>query len=71
MESSLALTFLDIANTSRNAVTARRNRENARTAYDAIIQFLPKVILTIVERQEIEKTLQSLKARMKAAGEQF
>ena len=49
----LAFTFLDIASTSRVADTACRNQENARTAYDMVVRFLPRSIaaLSVAERQ--------------------
>jgi hypothetical protein len=66
----LAMTFLDLANTSRIAGIVRRNRRNARTAYDSVLRFLPRLVLTAAERQRIEEKLSELKGRLEAVGEQ-
>jgi len=69
----LAFTFLDIASTSRVADTACRNQENARTAYDMVIRFLPRSIaaLSVAERQTVQDKLTDLKSRLEELGEQF
>lgn len=67
----LAMTFLDLADTSTIPETVQRNRHNARRAYDAVLHHLPKLVLTISERQAIEKKLSVLRMRIETAGEQF
>jgi hypothetical protein len=62
----VAFTFLDVAHTSRIAETGRRNRKNARAAYDAILRFLPRSIpaLSAAERRDMESKLGELKRRL-------
>ena len=69
----VAFTFLDIARTSRATETGRRNQKNARTAYDAVLRFLPRSIpaLSATELQSIENKLGELKNRLKQLGETF
>ena len=67
----LALTFMDIADTSNSAETGTRNRQNARHAYDTVREFLSKLALTASDRQAVESKLAVLKARLKAVGDQF
>jgi hypothetical protein len=69
----LAFTFLDIASTSQVADTACRNQENARTAYDMVVRFLPRSItaLSAAERQGVQDKLADLKSRLQELGEEF
>jgi len=69
----LAFTFLDIAHTSGFTETGRRNRQNARTAYDAVLRFLPRSLpaLSAAERQVIENKLKELKKRFEQLGGNF
>lgn len=69
----LALTFLEIAGTSSVTETVRRNQKNARTAYDAVLRFLPRCIpaLSAAERQAIEDNLRNLKNGLEQLGECF
>ncbi len=69
----LAFTFLAIASTSGIADTACRNQENARTAYDMILRFLPRSIdaLSAAERQNVQDKLTDLKSRLEDLGEEF
>ena len=69
----LAFTFLDIARTSGITESGRRNQENARTAYDAVLRFLPRSLpaLSAAERQAIENKLGELKNRLEQRGENF
>jgi hypothetical protein len=48
---NLAFTFLKIASTSQVADTACRNQENARTAYDTVLRFLPRSTRRIIRRR--------------------
>lgn len=65
------MTFLDVADTATIPETARRNRANARRAYDTIVHYLPQLVLTAAESHSIEKQLAALRIRMEAAGEHF
>ena len=69
----LAFTFLKIARTSRVTQTVGRNQKNARTAYNAVLRFLPRCFpaLTAAERQAIENNLLKLKNRLEQLGERF
>jgi hypothetical protein len=62
----LAFTFLEIARTSRVSETVRRNRANARTAYDGILRFLPRYLpaLSAAERRAAADKLRKLKKRL-------
>lgn len=66
----LAFTFLDIARTSGVTETGRRNRQNARTARDAVLRFLPRSLpaLSAAERRAIENRLRELKKRFEELG---
>jgi hypothetical protein len=67
----LAFTFLDIARTSGVTETGRRNQRNARTAYDAVLRFLPRFLpaFSAAERQAIESKVGELKNRLEQLGE--
>ena len=69
----LAFTFLEIASTSQVADTACRNQENARTAYDMVLRFLPRSIaaLSVAERKGVQDKLADLKSRLQELGEEF
>jgi len=64
----VGITFLEIAETSRNEETARRNRNNALIAYRSSVQFLPRLKLTAVEDRAIKGKLYRLKARLELLG---
>jgi hypothetical protein len=70
-ECGLGVTFLNLADNTSIPETAQRNRENARKAYDTILRYMPKLVLSAAESQFIEKKLSALKTRLEAAGEQF
>jgi hypothetical protein len=69
----LAFTFLDIARTAGVTKTGRRNQKNARTAYDAVLRYLPRCLpaLSAVERQAIGNKLEELKKGLEQLGENF
>jgi len=69
----LAFTFLTIARTSWVTETVRRNQKNARTAYNAVLRFLPRCLpaLSAAERQAIQNNLRELKNRLEQLGEYF
>jgi hypothetical protein len=60
----LAITFLDLAHASHNQETSRRNQNNARTAYDTVLRFLPRLILTEFEQSAIREKLSALRIRL-------
>jgi len=51
----LAMTFLDVAATSHERESSQRNQKNARTAYDTVLLFLPRLNLTAVETSAIHE----------------
>jgi hypothetical protein len=69
----LAFTFLAIAGNSRVTETVRRNQKNARTAYNAVLRFLPRCLpaLSAAERHTIENNLRKLKDCLEQLGECF
>jgi hypothetical protein len=69
----LAFTFLKIARTSLVTETVWRNQKNARTAYNAVLRFLPRCLpaLSAAEQQAIEDNLRKLKDRLEQLGECF
>jgi hypothetical protein len=60
----LALVFLDVAATSTDSETVRRNHENARTAYTTVVDLLEKLSLDGTQRQEVETKLAVVRARL-------
>ncbi len=64
----LALTFLDVADTTAVEETAHRNREHARQAYGTVANFLTKLNLKVADREAVETRLAVLKERLDAAG---
>jgi len=71
LKCDLALTFLNVADTSKIPETVKRNRQKARKVYDTVRYFLPNLVLTTAETQAIEEKLLVLRTRMEAAGEEF
>jgi hypothetical protein len=59
-----ALTFLDVAETTRAKQTANRNRRNARKAHDVVVRYLAKHDLDPADRNAIEAKLAILKQRL-------
>lgn len=66
-ELDVARTFLDLAATTQDRETVRRNCQHARLAYDTILKFLPRVLLAEEDRAEIETRLALLKRRLGGA----
>jgi hypothetical protein len=67
----LAMTFLDIAETSRIEETRRRNNDNARTAHDTVVRLLAKLRPTLAQRHAIDAKVAILKTRLQAVGQQL
>ena len=64
----LAMTFMDIAAASHIQETIRRNHNNARRAYDAVVHLLGQLTPDAGQRQEIDTKLDLLKTRLQAVG---
>jgi hypothetical protein len=64
----VGITFMEIAETSRNEQTVARNRNNALVAYSSSVRFLPRLTLTVAEDWEIKEKLDRLKARLEILG---
>lgn len=67
-EIEIALTFLEVADVTRQEDVRNRNRENARVAYDTVLKLLPKVSPSECERSTLEAKLEELKKRLLALG---
>lgn len=65
----LAMTFLDVAATSRSEEVRQRNRRNARRAYDSVLALSSKLTLNEAETQTINARVLALKNRLQAMGE--
>jgi hypothetical protein len=71
LDLDLALTFLDVSETSHVEETTRRNHLNARKAYDAVSHLLKTVTLDEGQRQMMDAKLSLLKKRLQAVGQQL
>ena len=60
----LAIAFLDVAAASNDSYVARRNHDNARTAYAAVVDLLEKLYLDRPQRQAIETKLALVTGRL-------
>jgi len=60
----LAIAFLNVAAASNDSYVARRNHDNARTAYAAVVDLFEKLYLDRPQRQAIETKLGTLRARL-------
>jgi hypothetical protein len=65
---TMGLTFLDVAQTTESEETRMRNCQNARTAYEAVVNFLPRVSPSDEEWATLEAKLRKLKDRLVALG---
>jgi hypothetical protein len=70
-ELDTALTFLDIADTSRIEETVRRNHENARKAYETVQRLLKHLRPSADEKALIGAKIGVLEARLQAGGYQL
>jgi hypothetical protein len=72
MELGMAVTFLDSARLPHDDPTIdTRNRQNARTAYETVLRFLPRFSLSEREQGEFETKLAAIKAALTELGEVF
>ena len=68
----LAMTMAQIAAQAAQDQQKRlRNRENARRAYDAVVQLSHKAILNESEREQLNEKLGRLKSELETLGEKF
>ncbi len=65
------LTFAPIAHRTGEREKAIRNRQNARTGYDAILRYAAIVNLTRWEQENLTRKLASLKSALLGLGESF
>jgi hypothetical protein len=64
----LAMTFMDTAAASHIQETIRRNHNNARRAYDAVVHLLEKLTPDAGQQLQIDTKLGLLKMRLEAVG---
>lgn len=70
-ELDLAMTFLDVAQTTGIQETVARNHRNARTAYDTVLSLLKTLTPTATQQIAIDDRLTVLKTRLLAVGQQL
>ena len=66
-----ALTFIDIAETTADEETRRRNFHNARYAYDTVLRLMQKVTLDDAQNEALQKQLTLLRTRLEGVGQKF
>ncbi len=64
------LTFSKIALKANYVDKTDRNRVNARKAYDALVRFIPKCLLSAEEAREVESKMAQLKSELQQLGEE-
>ena len=64
----LAETFLNMAESSRNEETIRRNHQNARKAYEVVSALLDRRNFDSTEHKAVQGKLALLKIRLDAIG---
>jgi hypothetical protein len=65
----VALTFMDVAETTEFRDTAERNHHNARCVYDTVITKLREVKLNAEQHATFESKLAVLRTRLQAVGQ--
>jgi hypothetical protein len=65
----VALTFMDVAETTEFRETAERNHKNARKAYDMVVSKLGEVRPTEAQQSALEHKLALLRARLQDVGQ--
>ena len=68
-ELRVGLTAIKIAQTATDEAKRNRNWRNARAAYEAVLRFLPKLMLTSREADEVQSGLATLKAELQKPSE--
>jgi hypothetical protein len=65
----IALTFMDVAETTEFRGTAQRNHKNARKAYDMVVSKLREVSPTEAQQSALNQKLALLRVRLQDVGE--
>jgi hypothetical protein len=65
----VALTFMDVAETTEFRGTAQRNHQNARNAYNTVISTLREVTPNAAQQAIFDRKLGELRARLQAVGQ--
>ena len=65
---TVAHTFLDVAEVTQSEDSRKRNRQNARVAYETVLRFLPRVSPSDEEWPSLETKLRTLRDRLIALG---
>lgn len=68
VELDLALTFLQVANTTADKETAARNRDNAHLAYKTILGYVGRVRFGAAHQVEFKEKFSDLKNGLIEAG---
>jgi hypothetical protein len=63
------LTLAKLSRTANHSAKSERNRANARKAYDAVLRFMGRVLLTGKEAKEVNTKLNHLKSELRKLGE--
>ena len=66
LDTKTANTFLDIAQTTRNAETRSRNLQNAATAYATVVRLTARVAMTEQQDTDLHSELELLRVRMES-----
>ncbi len=64
----LAQTFLNVAEVTAVEDARTRNRENAREAYQTVLRLLPRIDLSLEDKEELNRRLLALKNRLQELG---
>jgi hypothetical protein len=64
----LAQTFLNVAEVTVIEDARTRNRENAREAYQTVVRLLPRIVLKLEDREELNRRLLALKSQLEELG---
>jgi len=68
-ELETGLMLARIARSAKRADKRDRNLLNARKAYEAVLRFMPGVMLTTRQTEELKKKLERLKKELRTLGE--
>ena len=64
-ELKTGFTLVRIARSANRADKRNRYLQNARKAYEAVLRFMPTVILTVNQSKEIKRKLERLKSELR------
>ncbi|MBV8632087.1 MAG: hypothetical protein JOZ83_14245 [Silvibacterium sp.] len=67
-DTEMALTFLDLADTTRVPENRTRRHKEAKKAYETIMSLIPKVAMKQAERELLDQRLGRLRRRLLKAG---